>query len=173
MLRPISNPTTNMKKVRIISYIYNENYEPIDDAQIKAQIQAPNRNNYDIAFTSDGNGRYTAEFKPALDGNYKVNIFAQRKEIPLGKGSTEFMVQSMALEMQDTQLNERLLKEISSVSGGAYYHISDFDKLNIKEVNDTVVSIVENSVWDNIYVFFSAVVFLSLEWLLRKRNGLI
>ncbi len=161
------------EKVRIVAYIYNENYEPIDDAQIKAQVQGTAGNTYDIVFVSEGNGRYIAEFKPILDGNYKVDISAQRKEIPLGKGSTEFIVQSIALEMQDTQLNERLLKEIALVSGGDYYHINDIDQLNIKEVNDVIVSTVENTIWDNIYVFISAIIFLSAEWFLRKRNGLV
>ncbi|MGQ9607761.1 MAG: glutamine amidotransferase [bacterium] len=161
------------EKVRITAYIYNENYEPVNDAQIKAQIQSDTKNIYDVTFVSEGDGRYIAEFKPVLDGNYKVNIEAQRKEISLGKGSTEFIVQSIALEMQDTQLNERLLKELALVSGGAYCHIDDIDQLNIKEVNETITSTFENSIWDNIYVFIAAIIFLGAEWLLRKRNGLI
>ena len=159
--------------VRISSYIYNEYYEPINDAQIKALIQAPNGASYDLIFVLDGNGRYVADFRPVLDGNHKINISAQRKEIPIGKGSTEFIVQSIPLEMIDTQLNEKLLKEIAMVSGGHYYHISDFNKLNINDVFDTVVSIAEKTIWDNVYLFIIAIILLSAEWLLRKRKELI
>jgi uncharacterized membrane protein len=163
------------EKVLIKAYVYNENYDPVNDAQIKAQVQTPAKATRDLIFTLEENGRYSAEFSPTMDGNYKIDVEAQRNGSLLGKSSTEFIVQTATLEFLNTQLNEPLLKEIADISGGSYDRISDISNLlsSIKETKDKVISIRERSIWDNAFVLIIVMALLTTEWFIRKRKGLV
>jgi len=163
------------EKVRVKAYVYNENYDPVNDAQIKAQVQTPAKSTRDLIFTLEENGRYSAEFNPTMDGNYKIDVEAQRNGSLLGKSSTEFIVQTATLEFLNTQLNEPLLKEIADISGGSYNKINDISNLpsSIKETKDKVISIRERSIWDNAIVLIIVMALLTTEWLIRKRKGLV
>jgi len=173
------------EKVRVKAYVYNENYDPVNNAQIKAQVQTPAKATRDLIFTLEENGRYSAEFSPTMDGNYKIDVEAlffrysaereQRNGSLIGKSSTEFIVQTATLEFLNTQLNEPLLKEIADISGGSYNKINDISNLpsSIKETKDKVISIRERSIWDNAIVLIIVMALLTTEWLIRKKKGLV
>jgi uncharacterized membrane protein len=163
------------EKVKATAYIYNENYDPVNDAQIKAQVLIPSRATRNLIFTLEENGRYSAEFNPTMDGNYKIDVEAQRNGLLIGKSSSEFIVQTAMLEYLNTQLNESLLKEIADISGGSYHSINDISELlpSIKETKDTVVSTQERSIWDNVFVLLIALALLTTEWFIRKKKGLV
>ncbi len=167
------------EKVRVTAYIYDENYTPIDDAKLKAQVQMPGSTSenggIDLKFVADGNGRYTANFIPTRDGHYKVHAEAYQAERLLGDNSAEFMVQTTALEFQDTQLREDLMKNLADVSGGSYRHLSDVSDLPsaIRDVSDSYISTRERRLWDNAAMLMIAVALLGTEWLIRKRKGLV
>jgi len=181
------------EKVHVTAYVYDESYTPVNDAQLKAQISILDRSvardqsivtgeletrDYpasSVKFTSDGSGRYSAEFIPARDGHYKIHVEAHHAGGLLGKDSTEFMVQTTALEFQNTQLEEAFLRNLADVSGGSYHHLRDISDLpsSIKEVSDTYIFIRERGLWDNGIVLMIVVALLGTEWLLRKRKGLV
>jgi len=167
------------ENVRITAYIYNESYTPVDDAELRAQVQMPGSSSedggIDLKFAANGNGRYTAEFVATRDGHHRIDVEAHQTGRLLGKNSTEFMVQTTALEFQDTQLQEAFMKNLADASGGSYRHLRDVSDLSssIKEVSDSHVSIRERSLWDNAIMLMIAVALLGTEWLIRKRKGLV
>jgi len=174
-VEPGKQTYTRDEKVNIKTYIYNENYDPANDAQIKAQVRTPAGTLRDIKFVFEENGRYSAEFLPTMDGNHKVEVEAERSGRPIGKGSAEFIVQTATLEYQSTQLNEPMLKQIADISGGSYYYINNISELpqSIKEIKESTVSIKERSIWDNAWMLGIVLVLLTTEWLLRKKKGLV
>ena len=174
-VEPSKQTYTRDEIVNIKTYVYNENYDPVSDAQIKAQVRTPAGTLRDIKFVFEENGRYSAEFLPTMDGNHKVEVEAERLGRPIGKGSAEFIVQTATLEYQSTQLNESMLKQIADISGGSYYNISNISELpqSIKEIKESNISIKERSIWDNAWMLGIVLVLLTTEWLLRKRKGLV
>jgi uncharacterized membrane protein len=174
-VEPGKQTYTRDEKVNIKTYVYNENYDPVSDAQIKAQVRTPAGTLRDIKFVFEENGRYSAEFLPTMDGNHKVEVEAERLGRPIGKGSAEFIVQTATLEYQSTQLNEPMLKQIADISGGSYYNISNISELPqaIKEIKESNISIKERSIWDNAWMLGIVLVLLTTEWLLRKKKGLV
>jgi uncharacterized membrane protein len=174
-VEPSKQTYTRDEKVIIKTYVYNENYDPVSDAQIKAQVRTPAGTLRDIKFVFEENGRYSAEFLPTMDGNHKVEVEAERLGRPIGKGSAEFIVQTATLEYQSTQLNEPMLKQIADISGGSYYNISNISELpqSIKEIKESNISIKERSIWDNVWMLGIVLVLLTTEWLLRKKKGLV
>lgn len=167
------------EKVRVTAYIYDESYTPVDNAELRSQVQIPGSptetGGIDLKFAADGNGRYTAEFTPGRDGHYKIQTEAYHAGRLLGESSAEFMVQTTALEFRDTQLKEDLLRDLADVSGGSYRHLRNTSDLSsaIKEVSDSYVSIRERRLWDNAIMLMLAVALLGTEWLIRKRKGLV
>lgn len=174
-VEPSKQTYTREEKAIIKAYIYNENYDPIDNAEIKAQIQTPGGTSRDIKFVFEENGRYSAEFVPTMDGNHKVEVTAEHNGRLIGKGSAEFIVQTVALEYQSIQLNEPLLKQIAEITGGKYYNINDFAELlkSIKSEQESIVSTKEKSIWDNGWLLGFVVIMLTTEWILRKKKGLV
>jgi hypothetical protein len=182
------------EKVRVTAYVYDESYAPVSDAQLKAQLamldtrsSMPDSGEGEppvkprvypassIKFTSDGNGRYSAEFTPVRDGHYNIRVEAYPAGGLLGSDSTEFAVQTTALEFQSTQLEEAFLRDLADTSGGSYHHLKDIADLpsSIREVSDTYTFVRERGLWDNGIVLVIAAALLSTEWLLRKRRGLV
>jgi uncharacterized membrane protein len=169
------------EKVGITVYVYDESYAPVNDAQLRGQVEAPAEPGSEASrlpisgFTSNGNGRYSAEFTPTGDGHYKLEVSAYYAGGLLGKASAEFVVQAAILEFQDTQLKESFLTNLADISGGSYHHLDDISSLpsSIREVSDTYAFIRERGLWDNGIMLIIAVALLSTEWLLRKRKGLV
>lgn len=163
------------ENVRIRVYVYDENYDTVNDAQIKAQIKTPSGTTRDLIFTFEENGRYSSEFRPNIDGNYKIEAEAYHSGRSIGKSSSEFLVQTASLEFQNIQINEPLLKNIADASGGIYYHIDNIAELesSISDSKETIVFTKEKSIWDNGIVLMIALAFLTTEWIMRKRKGLV
>jgi len=174
-VEPSKQTYTKDEKAIIKAYIYDENYDPIDNAQIKAQVQTPVGTSRDIKFVFEENGRYSAEFTPTIDGNHKVGVEAEYNGRSIGKSFAEFIVQTATLEYQSTQLNEALLKQIADISGGVYYNINNIFELpkSLKEAKESIVSTKEKSIWDNAWLLGFIVALLTTEWLLRKKKGLV
>jgi hypothetical protein len=168
------------EKVRITTYVYDESYAPLNDADLTAHIQmldsaSPKENQLDLRFASDGNGRYSAEFNPVRDGHYRLRVEALHAGGLLGEGVADFIVQAAVLEFQDTQIREDFLRDLTDVSGGSYRHLDDVSELPsaIKEISDTYSFIRERGLWDNWLMLVIAVALLGAEWFLRKQKGLV
>jgi uncharacterized membrane protein len=163
------------EKVIITAYVYDEGYAPLNDAQLRGQIQLSTDTSPDLRFSASGNGRYLAEFNPLREGNYKVNIEAYYVGNLLGKSSTEFIVKNTMLEFQNTTLDESLLKSIADVSGGAYYHLKDISRLpdSIQDKKEIYALTRERGLWDNGILLIMVVALLTTEWFLRKKKGLV
>jgi hypothetical protein len=74
--------------------------------------------------------------------------------------------------MLESAMQEQTLRKISELSGGEYLELSDLRKLPelLKgEVRTTSVS-KEISLWDRWYVFALLLLFLSIEWFVRRQN---
>lgn len=162
------------ERVRISAYVYDETYQPIKDAQVSSRIQAPNGSYADIVFLSQGDGKFVAEYIPTNHGQFKVTVKAFKDNRLLCESSTYLFVEDVIMELQNARLDEDLLKEIASVSGGKYYYIKEAVSLldSIDEPDGSVTYSVQKSLWDNMFVISAIILSLTLEWIYRKRKGL-
>ncbi|MFC1724131.1 hypothetical protein ACFL4T_00790, partial [candidate division KSB1 bacterium] len=84
-------------------------------------------------------------------------------------------INRLNIEYQNLIMNNILLSRLSGLTGGKYIHISDFDKQLPDIAIEKFEEVEENtfSIKRSITVLFIIVFFLSLEWFLRKRWGLL
>jgi hypothetical protein len=78
-------------------------------------------------------------------------------------------------ELTALSLNEELLKQMANVSGGAYLREEDAPKLFDLLAPLTHGRIIESDtvLWQSYWWFLPVIALLTLEWILRKRAGLL
>jgi hypothetical protein len=78
-------------------------------------------------------------------------------------------------EMTETGANEALLRQIAGASGGIYLREEEMDKLPelLSPLSSGRVVESETLIWQSYWWFATIVLLLTLEWMLRKRAGLL
>jgi hypothetical protein len=118
-------------------------------------------------------GLYTADFVPERVGKFEVSVAPP--PTPAAKTTANFLVQNVALEDQQPELNEALLKHIARVAGGNYYLPDELDRW-LQSLPDrplVVRSEIDIELWDAPLLLLLFILPLATEWLIRKRLGLL
>ncbi len=150
-------------------------YHPVVVPHVSATVHMVNGQEQKILLqsTPGSPGLYTTLFQPPQTGRYSISLSSP--QTPSAHASTTFVVESIALEDQKPELDERYLKELAFSGGGKYYEPNELAKwaasLNRKPF--LVKQDEEVEVWDSPLLLFLIVTPLVLEWLLRKRKGLL
>ncbi len=157
---------------------YNEANQPIEDAKITLEIFEKSAKVFTTLFKPAGNGIYSAELENLDKGDFEFQAtaeYAGKKYLDNGR----FSITEVELEYRDLTMKEDLLRRIANLTNGVYLHISNSDQF-IQNLNNHLVKREKprevRSVfyfWNSIYILSIIIVFLSLEWYLRKRWGLI
>ena len=164
-------------EVQIIAYAYNESYQPLVTADLKIEVTPPDGTHFQVRASVDPQniGTYRAQFRANQKGAYRIRASGVARSVSLGEDSTEIFVESPLAEFENPQLNEDLLKQLASKTGGHYTPIANITSLpeRIKPVQESVFAVQERELWDHPIVLILAVGFLGTEWFLRMRRGLV
>jgi hypothetical protein len=110
------------------------------------------------------------------DGRYEVTLQASGYSREVLKAKTQFVVEALATgELDEIACNEQLLREVAGESGGQYLREEQFGRLVelLRPLSNGHVVESDTLLWQS-YWWFSAIVgLLALEWMLRKRAGLL
>lgn len=166
------------EKISFIAQFYNDSNQPIDDEQINLDILEGKEKKVSTVFKPLGNGLYSAEIENLPKGDFVFNASAEfngKKYLDNGR----FSVTETEIEFRDLTLREDLLKRMAAITKGTYIQLANSDEL-IKNLNSylnkkTKEQEISNtfSVWNSIYTLIFIILFLSLEWFLRKKWGLL
>ena len=163
------------KEISIIAELYNDSYELVNNRQINLSISDNFSNEYNYIFSLEKNELIArlGILKPGIY-NYiaKVDSSTYQK-----KGS--FNVKKIQLENVTDIANHQLLNKISKISGGAVFPLISLDDLvetiNKSDEKQKVIHVKENLIGliSMPVILFLLFFLISLEWFLRKYNGLI
>ena len=170
------NKTYRLGQKAILSArLLDENYRPLKKDSATATILFENGVSQKITLLPAPNspGLYTAEYVPDRVGKYEVSLTSPAN--PNAKATAAFVVESLALEKQKPELDEAALKKIAAAGGGKYYQPDELLQwAKSLPVNGlTVHSETETEVWDRWPLLILFILPLGLEWLIRKRSGLL
>lgn len=161
--------------VIIFAELYNESYDFVAEQNIQIEIESEDKIKYPFTFSSIGNTYKlnAGRFKP---GQYSFAAKVNANGKVLVKTGI-FYVKELQIEASQTQANHQILYMISQNTKGEMYFPSQLNELE-KQIaaNQNIVSLVHSSkdIADLIrykLLFFIILIFLSLEWFLRKYNG--
>jgi hypothetical protein len=146
----------------------------ISSAQVEATLQGPEGASR-VILEPDGSGRYSGVFHPETVGPYTYRGVASINSDTLGSDSGNFMVEAYNIEKEALNQNQKLLQQIAQVSGGDYFAADSVSRLNnrIQAPPRVMMAGWTRRFFLNWDIWMLLVGALSLEWLIRKRKGML
>ena len=131
-----------------------------------------------VGLTADPDvpGLYHGRSASLPEGDYEVSVRAAGYSTTALKARSEFVVSPPESgELAQTAANVELLEQMSNASRGVYLREEQMGKL--PELLDPLSSgrVVESSmvIWQSYWWFAAMILLLAVEWILRKRAGLL
>jgi hypothetical protein len=162
-------------RVSVHARLLDSFYRPIKVKQVTGTLQGETGPPVSITLSSTpgSTGLYSADILADRIGKFKLSLAS-----PASAGQpavTSFLVQSIALEKQQPEMNEALLKKVAQAGGGRYYRPNELRQwLDSLKANDLIVrSESEIELWDAPIFLILFIVPLGFEWLIRKRTGML
>lgn len=156
--------------------VFNPSYELINEPEVSMVITDETKKQFTYTFSKTTNAYHlnSGNFPP---GDYKYEAQVKvNNQIYLQKG--EFSVKLLLVEFTSTTADHALLYNISKKTGGQLFYPKQLNDLQKKLLeNNNIKTLVHEQKQTNDFinlkiVFFILLAFLSVEWFMRKYNGL-
>lgn len=148
----------------------------LKDAEFEIEVTRPD-GKIEKPIPRQSNDENTAEFANTADpGDYWVRVTVRRKGEFISSAYTRFIVDARDLELDYPSADYDFLKELSAMSGGSSIKPeelgSQFERL--KQNKFSVLTRYQViPLWDNWVLLLIFVGLMSVEWYLRKKQGLV
>ena len=117
--------------------------------------------------------RWESEFRTPSPGKYFFQINRVGNGQPIQ--STPFTILESKVELNQVYLNEKLLSDISLTNSGSYFNWGErdriFDFISEKGKREIKANIIK--IKDSIILLSLIIIILCIEWIMRKKKGLI
>lgn len=165
------------QNIQIRARIRDTQARPVTNAVAKANIFLDGKKTATIPLEPDkDSGEFRGRTAPLLAGNYEVRIEVLGYPEDQMLAKARFYVQPpQAGELAQLNADEQLLKQIASNSGGAFFREENASALadRLKLLSEGRVMQSDTALWQS-YLWFAAIVLLlTIEWILRKRAGML
>lgn len=156
------------ERVTIFARLFTESYEPVKDAAVRgwyvSNAAGSSRQPVALRALPDQPGMYRGEFTAPAPGEYTFAL--ERDE----KTKLDLSVADPKLELGETAMNEVLLRQLATTSGGAFFREEDLFKLPdaIRLKTERVQSTMDVEIWSSPAYFIVMIGLLAAEWILRK-----
>jgi uncharacterized membrane protein len=163
--------------VHLRAEVRDTTYLPAGDAQVEAHIVGPSGASETVDMHPDPleQGVYTADWNAGKSGSYIVDVAAKRGKDELGRDVITLRREDGLAENFHLEQNRELLEKLSSQTGGRYYKPAEASKLGQDiAYSDAGITVRETKdLWDMPIVFLLAIMLPSMEWLLRRKWGVV
>jgi uncharacterized membrane protein len=167
-------------QVQISAQVRNAQFQPSADAEVTAHVVGPGGVNTMVDLTPSANtpGVYQGDWTAEKPGTYLAEVSASPatdQSDPLGSDVLTFQREDGVAESFHTGQNRQLLEQLADETGGRYWKATDLKNLprdiSYSEAGISVRSTKE--LWDMPVVFLLLLGLPLLEWLLRRKWGVI
>lgn len=152
----------------------DESVQPVEGADVMVRFAAP-AGRQPVRLSDQGSGLYQAVFRPLQEGMYRAVAEASAEGQVLGKDTTEFSVSAFNPEMLDTRARPEVLSALAEKSGGrsgppdSLAAVLDAMRMPMKTVE-------RKTEWTFAFspvMLGLVLLFLSAEWFIRRRKGMM
>lgn len=166
-----------VEEMEFTAEVYDPTFTPVNNASIRMEIKSGELKS-ELQFIPVKNGIYTAKISGLSAGDYKFTADAEYDNITLSD-SGQFSVINANPEKITTLMNTELLKRIAYNSNGKYYSpesianlYDELEKLlESRKSQEILTSNIELK--SNHTLIFLLIFLFTVEWLLRKRIGML
>lgn len=165
------------EEILVKSTLKDESDNPIEFAYIEAKVKRSKNDSIIITqpLSDEGKGLYKLIIRSLPADSYKVELIAKVGDKEIGQAKTSFFVEEYSVEFDSPGLNEPLLRELSSTTGGKFLYLANADSIKdilpVRKISKVVEF--EKSVWNSPIFFVLFLVCLTTEWFIRKRADLL
>ena len=161
--------------------IFNEKMQPVTGAPVRlevSRVEGSEETPLDIVSMereSPQNTRFRSELAPLPPGRYLIRGNAELPDRTIASRPLEVRVSETSVEFQRVHQDRAALVSIARRSGGAYGSGDDVASLaaRIPLEPRTTQTVTEITMRTSVFLFLLILGLLSIEWLLRKRAGMI
>jgi hypothetical protein len=160
------------ESVRISAVVRDPQGEGARGAQVIATVEGPDGRSEDVPLVAEpAAGNYAAQYEPTTAGGFQIKTRARLGEELLEGEPISVEVGRPNLEFERLDLDDRLLGQIASETGGRYVHVTTADDL-VEQFNHALRSRQQyhqqRLYWPpGFWLLFVAA--LTTEWILRRR----
>ncbi len=166
------------ESIEFVGQVYDEQYRPLPNADIRVAVRSENQT-FETILSPRGHGRYEGRLNPLPEGDYVYEGIAQYEGADIGKDEGQFMVGELNLEFRDIRMHVGVMRQIAAITGGSYIHYDEQEKLGelVRELDThsprTDTQLADFQIWNLPAALILMILFFSIEWFLRKRNGML
>ncbi len=158
--------------------VYDQSARPLDNARVSVRVQYGSQST-GLELRPLGSGRYEGRLEGLGEGEFTYSASAELGGASLGTDGGKFSVGGIRLELQDTRPNFPLLRLLASRTGGAFLLPGELGKLDSLLVaqasftSQTVQRTHELELWNWQVLLALIVLLFAVEWILRRRSGML
>jgi uncharacterized membrane protein len=163
--------------VAITAEVQDETYIRVNNASVVAEVVAPAGDVREIPmdWAVDSDGEYTTSFAPSEPGLHKITVAAREGGKYLGERSTYVEAADLPTEFFDAEMRASVLRQIAEETNGRFYTPADVatlpEDVSFTESGTTVME--ERDLWDMPVIFILLLTLVGVEWVYRRRKGLV
>lgn len=176
---PLEDLFSGGEPVLFDGQVYDESLNPVDDASIEIVVTQSDSIRYPYSMEPAGNGQYTLNIGALPEGTYRYRASAQQNGVVLGTDAGTFAVGSLTLEFKETRADGQLMRQIAQRSGGQTFapgqsgEVTQHLQSSERFVPVVFEERVETELWQRYIFFLVILLLLTIEWLVRKRSGMV
>ncbi len=163
-------------EVRMEALLTDQRGKLTGTADMVANLSTPGNEQVPVTLESqDELGRYSGSYLARESGQYEIELVARQDEFLIGTATSRFTVGSTLAELDQTEMNEALLRSVATRTGGAYFALRDIEKLPeaISSGQQIELRRVSKEVWSHPYFLILFFALITTEWILRKKFHMV
>lgn len=166
------------ERIEFVGQVYDASYLPVDNASVNIAVIGSDETR-ELVMVSVGAGRYVASLDGLNSGDFSYNAIINRDGNKIGTDNGRFTVGETELEYRNLKMEANLLRMLSESSGGKFYSnentaslINDIKALNsFREIPQTKRN--DFTLWNYPWLLAIAILLFAIEWIIRKRTGML
>jgi uncharacterized membrane protein len=176
----VSAPNQNLMDdghVELSANVRDKEFMPAADARVTAHVIGPNGISAEVDMTpvADDPGVFHASWTAEKAGSYMAEVTAQKGTEDLGSDTLPFARTDGVAENFHRTQNRELLQKLASETGGRYWRPDELGQLPAEiSYSDAGISVRDiKELWNMPVVFLWLLLLIAVEWLLRRKWGVV
>ncbi|MFQ5600858.1 MAG: hypothetical protein ACE5G2_09935 [Candidatus Krumholzibacteriia bacterium] len=166
--------------VEFLSQVLDPQYQPLEDAEVRLEVRrldagAETAGTVLLERRAAKPGEYSGSLPGLGPGEYEAEAVAEQLGHEVGRDTTRFTVETYSVEFANTSQDVGFLRELAERTGGRYVAPERARAMarELPRAPQPVLLRSEIEIWNTTPLFGLFVGLLAVEWLLRKRRGLL
>jgi len=176
---PSKNLYTGDERIIFKGQAFDDSYKPISGAEIKLQVTDPQGKKFDYTLKEAQAGAYSLELSNFEEGTYSYTASGTKNGQNLGGDAGQFSVGRSAIEFVNLRADATTMQQLALRTDGQFVFAKDLLTLGDAIIRKpTVKPLVElkkstQAMHRFLWPLILALTLLSIEWVVRKRFGML